>query len=188
MSLVDRLRRYAAAEDPAAAAANLIALVLAWNGPLYPLYVLWIAGWGATAAWGSALASPWFFAVPWLTRRNAGLGKLALVIVGTANTIWCVKLFGPGSGVGLFFYPCIALAALLHRPGERVLFGVAAGLPLAAYFLPLSIYGAPLLDLSVGGNAALAALNGGSVAILGGFSALQFVRVIEARRLQPETP
>ena len=30
--------------DPLVGAANLIALVIAWNAPLYPLYVWWVAG------------------------------------------------------------------------------------------------------------------------------------------------
>jgi hypothetical protein len=37
-------RHSAAADDPRAAAANFVALVLAWNTPFYPLYLLGIAG------------------------------------------------------------------------------------------------------------------------------------------------
>ena len=40
MTATALLGRYAAHADPATAAANLVALVLAGNGPFYPLYVL----------------------------------------------------------------------------------------------------------------------------------------------------
>jgi hypothetical protein len=40
MTVAAWLRRYAAHPDPATATANLVALVVASNGPFYPLYVL----------------------------------------------------------------------------------------------------------------------------------------------------
>jgi hypothetical protein len=49
---VKALRRYVASDDPRVAAANLVAMVLAWNTPFYPLYLRGAAGAGiGLGAW-----------------------------------------------------------------------------------------------------------------------------------------
>jgi len=113
------LRRYAAADDPRVSAANLVALVLAWNTPFYPLYLLGAAGTTMRySAWLTLCSFPLFFAVPAITRWNAIWGRVVLAVAGIANTIFCTWLLGEASGTALFLLPCITLAALLFRRSE----------------------------------------------------------------------
>ncbi|MDB5395554.1 MAG: hypothetical protein JWM91_3060 [Rhodospirillales bacterium] len=159
----------------------MISLMLAWNGPLYPIYVLFLAG-RATLPWVllTVLISPFFYAIPWLSRTSSRAARLALPLVGTANTVWCIKLFGPESGVGFFLYPCIVLAALLYREREQWFMLPLLGLTLLFEFVPAAAYGHPIIELSSDGAVRLSALNAGSVAFLLAFIALKFIEVARA--------
>ncbi len=171
-------RAYAAHGDPATAAFNVIALVLAWNGPFYPAYVIGLIGRPGLGALLTMLASPFFYAVPWIARRNAGAGRLALPIFGLANTFACVKLFGPASGVELFFIPCILLAGLLFRPGEGLAKWLLIGFAIVPFWLPDRLYGTAWLELPMPALAKLRGLNLVSVASLSGFIALKFAGLL----------
>ena len=120
------LGRYVAHPDPATAAANLVALVVAGNGPFYPLYVLALIGWGHNGAWLTMLATPFFAAVPAVSRWRSWAGRGALPLVGIANTVWCSALLGIGVGGGI-------VPAAMHRaggaavPGWRALADAVAG-------------------------------------------------------------
>ena len=191
VAAVSRLIRHQSAHiahaDISSLAVNKIALMLAWNGPLYPVYVLLLAG--SAALPGSLLTllvSPFFYAIPWLMRRSSLAGRAALPLVGAANTVWCEKLFGADSSVGLFLYPCIILAALLFRRRERWLMLPVLGFTLALEFLPAAWLGKPIITLAPEGLARLSALNAGSVACLLAFIALQFVDV--ARLSEKDAP
>jgi hypothetical protein len=81
------LRRYAAHPDPATAATNVVALVVASNGPFYPLYVLALIGWDHTGAWLTMLASPLFLVVPALSRASPRAGRAALPLIDITNTV-----------------------------------------------------------------------------------------------------
>jgi hypothetical protein len=180
-ALIRHQAAYVAHSDPATFAANKIALLLAWNSPLYPVYVLALIGRDALP-YGllTALVTPFFYAVPWISRRSAPGARVILALVGAANTIWCLKLFGPASGVGLFLYPCIVLPALLFRREERWLMLPLLGLMLALWFLPVTAFGAPLVGLTTPELVRLSALDAGSVAFLLSFMVLQLVDVMRA--------
>ncbi len=180
-----RLQRgYCAHLNPANAACNLIAVMLAFNGPFYPAYVIGLIGRpGLLSAW-TMLASPFFYAVPWIGRRNALAGRLALPLIGTLNTFCCLKLFGAGSGVGYFFLPCIILPALLFRQGEAWPRLSLIGFAILPFLLPNTIYGAPLMRLAAAALLKLQGLNLFSVATLSGFIALQFAAVLRAHDLE----
>ena len=177
MSWLARHRAYAAHADPAAAAANFIALVIAWNGPFYPLYIVALAGWPGAQLLLSMLATPCFFAVPWLGRHYPAAGRAALPLIGTANTLWCTKLLGAACGVGLFFLPCLVLAALLFRRRERWIGGIVLVIALAAFLVPGSRL-APILVFAPEDAARLANLNLISVALLLALIALQLAGVL----------
>ncbi len=180
-ALIRHQSAYVANPDPAAKAANTIALILAWNGPFYPLYVLFLIGRDALpGCLLTLLVSPFFYAIPWLSRRSSRAGRVALPLVGAINTVWCMKLFGPASGVGLFLYPCLILPALLFRPRERWLMLPLLGFVLLLQFLPTSIFGAPIMGLPIEEAAHLYGLNAGSVACLLAVIALQFANVLRA--------
>ena len=165
--------------DASSYAVNKIALMLAWNGPLYPIYVLVLAG-PAALPWSllTLLISPFFYAIPWLMRRSTLAGRAALPVVGAINTIWCVKLFGVESGVELFLFPCIILAGLLFRQRERWVMMPILGFTLALEFLPVRLLGSPILGLSPDGLSRLSGLNAGSVACLLAFIAMQFAGIV----------
>jgi hypothetical protein len=133
MRALAALRRYAASDDPRVAAANLVALVLAWNTPFYPLYLWGSAGAGILpGGWLTLCVFPVFLSVPKATRRWPLSGRVLLVLAGTGNTLFCTWLLGEASGTQLFLVPCVSLAALLFRRAERVpLFGLLA-LPIVA--------------------------------------------------------
>jgi hypothetical protein len=176
------LRRHAAHPDPATAAANLVALVVAGNGPFYPLYALALIGWDHHAAWLTMLASPFFALVPALSRRWSCGGRAALPLIGIANTVWCAALLGTASAVGLFLLPCIVLAALLSHDDERWLLWSLMGLAVAALVWLAEFPLVGLMELTEAHEVALARLDAISVATLSGFVALQMAPLINLSR------
>ncbi len=185
VALFERQRAYLENADPAAAAANLVAVVVALNGPLYPLYVIALVGFAGVSSVLTMIASPFFFVVPWIARRSSLAGRAALPLIGTINTVWCTKLFGPASGVQLFCFPCIMLAALVFRGGERWLGVLLVGLGIVPLLVPASLFGAAIIPLTTDGAAKLGVLNVVGVAMLMGLIALQFMSVLAASAKAP---
>lgn len=179
---------YGAHPDPATRAINLVALVLAWNGPFYPAYVIALLGRPGLGALLTMLASPFFYAVPWISRRHAGAGRIALPLFGILNTLYCVKLFGTDAGIELFFIPCILLAALLFRRAEVWPKWLLIGAAFVQFWLPGRIFGAPILHFGGPALTKLAALNLLSVASLSGFIALRFAGVFREVAAAPAKP
>jgi hypothetical protein len=171
MRAVAWLRRYAAHSDPATAAANLVAVVVASNGPFYPLYVLAIIGWDRVGVWLTMLASPLFFAVPALSRRSPQAARVALPLIGIANTAWCAALLGPASGIVLFLLPCIMLAIMVPHGNERRLALFLAGLAIVCMIILTEFPFGGLIVVASGPVASLARLNLLSVTILTAFVA-----------------
>jgi hypothetical protein len=172
MKLLDWLRRYMGHPDPQAAAANWVAMVVGWNTPFYPLYLLAMPGTGIfPAGWLTLTATPFFLAVPAAMRRNMLAGRLMLLAVGTANSVFVSWIMGAGSGTDLFLIPCAILAALLYRPGERLLRLGVLGVVLLAFLL--CVYWLPSLTaLAPDTLAAVSRLNAFSVLCLIAFMAL----------------
>lgn len=169
------LAEYTANDDPLTAAGNLVALVLAGNGPFYPLYVVWMAGAdGMPWVLLTMLSTPVFFAVPAVARRNALLGRIMLALATTGNTVFCTWVLGVQSGTELFLLPCATLASLLFYRSERVLMLVLAGLPVAAYLLLHSRYGAPPHLYQADGYAALFGMNAFSAGMISIFLGIAF--------------
>jgi len=166
-SVFAAVRRYAAADDPRVAVANLVALVLAWNTPFYPLYLLGAAGPRMRdAAWLTLCSFPIFLAVPAITRWHGVWGRVLLVVAGTGNTLFCTWLLGEASGTPLFFLPCITLAALLFRRAESGALFPLLALPIVAGMVLNGRY--PFSPFACTGPAcsAIVWLNAVSVAIL----------------------
>ena len=174
MNLLDRLRRYTSHPDPQAAAANWVAVVVGWNTPFYPLYLLAMPGGGIfPAGWLTLLATPVFLAVPAIMRRNALLGRLMVPGFGAANSVFGSWVLGPQSGTPLFLIPCAILAALLYRPRERLARLALLGAVLGA-FLVCNYWLPSLTALAPDTLAAITRLNSFSVICLIGFIALIF--------------
>jgi hypothetical protein len=173
------LRRYIANDNPRVAAANLIALVLAWNQPFYPLYLWWIAGSAAWVALPDTLSCLFFAAVPAITRRSSLLGRVALTVFGVGNTMVCMKLLGEASGVGLFLFPCAMLAAMLFRWRERWVMVMLTALPLVVWLAIRDRLGAPPVVFSATQYASLVYLN----AVSAGSLMVFFAWVLAPERL-----
>jgi hypothetical protein len=142
-------------------------MMIGWNTPFYPAYVIAFAGWGAMPmALLTALAAPLFLAIPAIARTCPSAGRFALPLIGTANTLWCTKVLGPSCGLELFLLPCVLLAALLYRRTEKPWLIVAASFPFAANFVPAGMFGAPILALPADAAHRLAALNEASALTL----------------------
>jgi hypothetical protein len=177
MKAVAWLRRYAGHPDPATAAANLVALVVASNGPFYPLYVLALIGWDRVGVWLTMLASPLFFAVPALSRGSPRAARVALPLIGIVNTVWCTALFGSASGVALFLLPCIMLAVLVPHADERRLALFLAGLAIACMIILTESSFGSLIVVGPAAAASLARLNLLSVTMLTAFVALNLANI-----------
>ena len=126
-SVIARAARYFDAPDPVARASNLLVMILLANQPTYPLLVGW-----ATGNWSASLAllmmsTPFFCAVPWVTRRATGLGVFTFPALGALNTAFCAMVLGRGSGVEAFLVPCAVIAVLVCPAGS----GRAAGAMIA---------------------------------------------------------
>jgi hypothetical protein len=172
------LRAYSDHPDPRVAASNAIALVVAANGPLYPVYVWLLVG---TAFWPSLLtllSTPFFALVPLVARRSSLAGRVMLPLVGVANTLVCVKALGEPSEVVLFLLPCIAIPAMTLRPRERVLQLILVSLPSAIYLVGRGHYGAALYPYTAAQYAGLASLNTASVMGFTGVLGLIFAGVL----------
>lgn len=160
-------RGYAASNDPRVAVANQVALILAWNTPFYPLYLLGAGGaalW--PAAWWTLCSFPCFLAVPALTRRDPFWGRVALALTGLGNTLFCTWLLGEAAGTALFLLPCITLAALLFRREERVALFSLMALPILAGVLLNGRYPVSPFALTDTARVAVLWLNAVSVAVL----------------------
>jgi hypothetical protein len=179
--LILRLRAYATNPDPLAAAANTIALVVAGNQPFYPLYLHAIAGTAAWPAWLTLLTTPFFAAIPAVTRRHSLAGRAMLPVVGVANTMLAAKLFGVASAVELFLLPCVLLAALLFRPRERAIMVPVLALPLLAYSVLDPMLGAPMRMFGAEVSRSIAKVNALSVAGLTAFIGLLFAGILADR-------
>lgn len=128
-----RLRSWLHSDDPFLGATNVVAAMLAWNQPFYPLYLWLIIGDPAWATWPAVVLTFAFAAVP-LLGRHASLGaRIALPLVGIANTVLYLALLGETSGVGLFLLPCAMLTAMLFRWKERLVMVAIASIPLVVW-------------------------------------------------------
>jgi hypothetical protein len=174
MALGSAVRAYIAHPDPRVAAGNLIALVVAWNQPFYPLYLYWVVGPDIGVSFLTLLSTPFFAAVPAVTRRHSLLGRALLPLTGIANTVLSAKAFGEASGVELFLAPCLTIAALLFRRAERAVMFALVGLGLAAYLGLHGRYGPPLHLYSAEEYSRFFGLNAFSVLTLSAFVGIAF--------------
>jgi hypothetical protein len=177
------VRAYARHPDPRVAAANVIALVVASNQPFYPLYLFWLVSDDITAAWFTFLSTPFFLAVPAVSRWNDTAGRALLPLAGIGNTVLSAWLFGTASAVEIFLIPCMVISLLLFRPRERLVALAITALAFGVFLLLHDVYGPPLAHYDATEYAALSRLNLISASTLTAFVALMFSGVLaEAER------
>jgi hypothetical protein len=185
--LLSSYRRYAAHDDALAAAANVLALVVGLNQPFYPLSLYWATGGQVAVSCLTILSTPVFLAVPPLARRSSLAGRVALIVVGTANALFCTKVFGQASGVEFFLAPCILAAALLFRRREQWISLSLIAAIILAFLAVHDRYGPPAQAWSDQDWQVLLHLNAISAAILTGFIGVVVgrARMEDRRRLTP---
>lgn len=137
------IRGYCDDEDPLVATANLVAIVVVWNQPFYPLYVYWSVSDVVWPTFLTFLSTPFFAAVPAVARLNRTAGRALLPLTGIANTVLSAKVFGIASGVEIFLIPIALLAVVLFRPAERLVGLAISALALFVYMGLHGRYGAP---------------------------------------------
>jgi hypothetical protein len=165
---------YAANDDPLVRVANNIALIVASNQPFYPLYLYWMVSGDIAPAFLTFLSTPFFLAVPAIARKQSLIGRALVPVAGTANTVLCAKIFGVESGVEVFLFPCLILAIMLFRPGERIVSLVIAGAIFGVFIFLHGSYGAPTAAYSTDEYASLLRLNAISAACLAAVIAYMF--------------
>ena len=163
--------------DPLTAASVAVCWVIAANKPFYPLYVWWFVGSGTLASLATMIALPFFAATAILARRSALAARLALPLIGTADTLFETKLFGAGSGTSLFFAACIMLTALSFRAGEKWWQRAMAVIVFLAYLATRGGLGAPLRQWSTEEMAILFDINAFAVACLMAFIAIRYTGI-----------
>ena len=106
--------------DPRVASCNTIALLVASNQPFYRVYVYFDVSGHVAPTLLTFLSTPFFLAVPAVSRRWPALGRAVLPLTGLANVVVSAKAFGLASGVAIFIVPCALIAAAFFRPSEKV--------------------------------------------------------------------
>ncbi len=160
------LRAYTRSDDPYVSACNTIAMVIAWNQPYYPLYLLWIVGRDAWVGIPDAFSGLLFFAIPAIARRSALLGRIAMVVFSVANVAFCSMMLGEAAGVQLLYLPCGMLAAMLFPWRERFVMLPMAALPLAVWYETRGRLDIPPIRFSADAYASLFTLNAVSAGAL----------------------
>jgi hypothetical protein len=172
------LRAYTDHPDPRVASANFVSLLVASNQPFYPLYFWWLVSDTIWPTYYTFLSTPFFLAVPWLSRHSTIAGRALLPLAGIGNTVLCAKLFGVQSAVEIFLIPCAVLALLIYRPHERLVSFALAGVAFLAYFLLSGSYGPAAHLYGPAEYAALIRLNAVSAGTLTACAALIFSNLL----------
>ena len=138
---------YVASPDPRVASCNTIALLVASNQPFYPLYVYFSVSRHIAPTLLTFLSTPFFLAIPAISRRSPVLGRALLPLTGLANVVVSAKAFGVASGVAMFIVPCALIAAAFFRPSERIFALALLALALAVFLgidshalVPIHVY------------------------------------------------
>ena len=163
--------------DPLTAATVTVCWVIAANKPFYPLYVWWFVGSGTLASLATLIALPFFAGTAILARHSAFAARLALPLIGTADTLFETKLFGAGSGTSLFLAACIMLAALSFRAAEKWWQRAVAVVVFMAYLATRGGLGAPLRQWTAEEMDILFDINAFAVACLLAFIALRYAGI-----------
>ncbi|MEO1989227.1 MAG: hypothetical protein ABGX47_21675 [Martelella sp.] len=165
------------ARDPLAEACGSVALVLALNKPVYPLYVWFLAESAFHISLFTALSMPFYIAVWWLARRGKSfLARLGMVAVGTADTIFIAFVLGGQSGTLIFLFACLMLAGMAFHTREVWLSRGLIGLIFVLFVALYGRIGAPVRPVTPDDMQTLDYLNTTGAAALAAFIALRFFR------------
>ncbi|MBB3318157.1 MULTISPECIES: hypothetical protein [unclassified Rhizobium] len=159
--------------DPLTQASVTVAWIIVLNKPFYPVYVWYLAREGAAASLGTLIATPFFAAIPFIARRSSLAARVSLPLVGTVDTLFETKLFGPASGTELFYAACILLVAVSFKAEELWWQRCAALIVFLIFVYSRNCIGTPLSVWDRDDLSTLLSLNAFAVAGLTTFIALR---------------
>ena len=161
--------------DARTAACVSTAWILLINKPIYPLYVWALIGAdAATRSLATLALAPLYAAAPFLARRSALGARIALPLVGLADTVYATKLMGGETGTELFLVACGLLAIVGFSAREAT---IARALVIVVFLACVGLhgrYGAPLQAWRPDEAASLFTLNFYGAASLAAFIGLRF--------------
>jgi hypothetical protein len=187
-NLMSRIEAYADDPDPVVKANNSVALLIAANQPFFPLYLWFAVGNIALPAVLTLLSTPFFLAVPAISRYNSLLGRAIAPVFGAFNTMICAWALGVQSGVELFHVPCVMVAVMFFRRHELWAGMAIIALNLLAYLVLHGRY--PVSSLPDAEQASLFFINLMSVAGLTvylGITHATMLTRLEGRNALPES-
>lgn len=159
--------------DPLTQASITISWVIILNKPFYPLYVWWLLGTGVATSALTLVSIPFFLAIPLAAGRSGFYPRLALPLLGTLDTVFETWIFGRASATILFLAPCIMLAALSFRAGEKWYQRGLACLIYASFAASWWLIAAPIFPWNADQLQTLMGVNAFAVASLMAFIALR---------------
>jgi hypothetical protein len=161
--------------DGRTAACVAVAWLVLINKPLYPLTIWALIGAEAATRSLAALAiAPLYAGVLWLAPRSGYGARVALPLVGLADTMIAAKAFGSGSGAELYLIACGALAVVGFSAREATTSRAIVVTVYAAFILLQIELGAPVEVWPPADLSRFFALNAYSAASLAAFVGLRF--------------
>ena len=154
------------------------AWIILINKPIYPLYVWALIGAdAATRSLATLALAPLYAAALVLARRSARGARIALPLIGLADTLYATKLMGAETGAEIFLVAC-GLLAIVAFPAREAKTSRTLGIVVYLAFLVLhGRYGAPLQAWRPHEAATLLTLNLVGAASLAAYIGLRFATV-----------
>ena len=164
--------------DGRTSASVAVAWLVLINKPLFPLTVWALIGAEAATRSLAALAiAPLYAVVLWLAPRSGYAARVALPLVGLADTVIAAKAFGPGSGADLYLIACGALAVVVFSAREARTAQAMVVAVYGAFFLIRGLLGAPFEVWPPADLDRFFTLNAVSAVSLAAFVGLRFAAV-----------
>ena len=165
--------------DARTAACVSTAWLILINKPMYPIYVWALIGADAAGRSLATLAlAPFYAAAPFLARRSPFGARIALPLIGLADTLYATKVIGAETGAELFLAPCGLLAIVGFWAREA---RIARALVLVVYLACVCLhgrYGAALLPSMEDETARFFTLNLYAAASLAAYIGLRFAAAV----------
>jgi len=164
--------------DARTAACVSIAWLILINKPIYPFYVWALIGAdAATRSLGTLALAPLYAAAPFLARRSTRGARIALPLIGLADTLYATKLMGAATGSEFFLVACGLLAIVGFPACEATMARTLVIVVYLAFLVLHGRYGAPLQTWTAAEAATLFTLNLCAAASLAAFIGLRFATV-----------
>ena len=145
------------------------------NKPMYPICVSALLGAdAATRSLATLALAPFYAATPFLAQRSACGARIALPLIGLADTLYATKLMGAETGTELFAVACGLLAITGFSAREAAVARTLSVVVYGVFVVAHGRYGVPLQAWTSQEAATLFTLNFYAAASLAAFIGLRF--------------